>query len=224
VVLGRPLPRHVVDFAGRTQVFGRLAVAVQTPLHLQRVLRVHQRHLIHAAVTGRAADALVYVNGMVEVDEIGQVVHPRPGNRLAGHPAIAHRLQQLRVRPDLRVAVHAGPRGRNPRVTRHLHRRVAVLALQPQPLHVVLVAERNGLVRTLALTRHPGRALQLVQRHPQCNHNQSRQHKARASQSIGATVKYLRHELFPARFTCRNAAAVLAVTRTMYKIGARANE
>ena len=34
----RALPRHVVDLAGRPQVHRRIAMAVQAPLHLQRVL------------------------------------------------------------------------------------------------------------------------------------------------------------------------------------------
>ena len=41
---------------------------------------------------------------------------------------------------------------------------VAVLALQTQALHVMLVAERDRLIRPLALPRHPRRTLQLVQR------------------------------------------------------------
>ena len=70
------------------------------------------------------------------------------------------------IGPDLRMAVHAGLGRRNARVARLLHRGVAVLALQSQALHVVLVAERNRLVRPLPLPRHPRRALQLVQRSP----------------------------------------------------------
>jgi len=52
-----------------------------------------------------AADALVHMNLVAEVDEIRQVVHLDPRQRLARCPALAHRLQQLGVGPDLRMTV-----------------------------------------------------------------------------------------------------------------------
>ena len=59
-------------------VFFGVAVAVQAPLHLQRVLLPGERHLVHPAVAALAADALVDVNAVVEVDEVGQIVDARP--------------------------------------------------------------------------------------------------------------------------------------------------
>ena len=196
-ILRRLFPRHVVSLPRRPQVLRGIAMAVQTPLHLQRVLRIHQRHLVHTPVARRAAQPLVHVNLMAEINKVRQIVHLGPHKRLPARPTRPHRLQQLRVRPDLRVAVDARLGRRNPRVARLLHRRVTVLALQTQSLHVVLMAERHRLIRPLPLAGHPGRALQLVQRDPQGNHDQPRQYKAHASQSIGAAVKYLRHEYFP---------------------------
>ena len=57
-IVGRPLPGHVEDLVARPDVFRRVAMAVEAPLHLQRRLLIHQRHLVDPAVARRAADAL----------------------------------------------------------------------------------------------------------------------------------------------------------------------
>jgi hypothetical protein len=74
---------------------------------------------------------------------------------------------------------------------------MTVLALQAESLNVMLMAERHRLIRALTLPRNPRRALQLIQRDPQGNHDQPRQHQAHASQRVGAAVENLRHERFP---------------------------
>jgi hypothetical protein len=96
------------------------------------------------------------------------------------------------------MAVHAGLGGGNASIAGFLNRSVAVLALKAQSRHVMFVAEGNRLLRSLALASNPWGALQLIERYSKCNHNQTSQHQARSSQSIGAAVKYLRHECFPA--------------------------
>ena len=156
-----------------------------------------------------AAQTLVHVHGMVEVHVVRQVMHADPGNRLPGGPALPHRLQQLGIGPDLRVAVDACLGRRYAGVEAFFHRGVAVLALQPQPFHVVRVAERHGLVRPLSLPRYPRRALQLIQCHTRDDHDQTRQNKACPDQRVRTSVKYLRHECslppFPALYTVRGA-------------------
>ena len=141
---------HREDLAARPDVFLRVAVAVEAPLHLQRVLLQHQRHLVDAPVAGLAADALLHVDAVVEVDEVGQVVHARPLQRLVVAEAGAHRLEDRRVRPDLRVAVHAGLGRRDAGERRRLDRRVAVAAVDAVVEHVVLVAELHRLLDELA--------------------------------------------------------------------------
>ena len=64
----------------RPHVLLGCAVAVEAPLHLQR-LRLPERHLVDAPVAGGAADALVHVDAVVEVDEVGQVVDLDPLDR-----------------------------------------------------------------------------------------------------------------------------------------------
>ena len=90
---------HLEERLLRHQVLFRMAVAVQAPLHLQRVLLVHQRHVVHPAVAGDAGHPLGEVHAVVEEDEISQVVDPVPAQRLPLGVAVAHRRQNRRVVP-----------------------------------------------------------------------------------------------------------------------------
>src|SRR6188508_2729888 len=79
--LGR-LETHRRDFAPRPdELFGG-SMTTDAPLHLERPLLLHQRHLIDPAVAALAAHALLHVNAVIEIDKIGQVVHPNPFQRL----------------------------------------------------------------------------------------------------------------------------------------------
>jgi len=51
---------------------------------------------------------VLYVNAVVEVHEVGQVVYACPVNRLTGSEARAHRFEERTVRPLLRMTIHAG--------------------------------------------------------------------------------------------------------------------
>src|SRR5213593_3237625 len=97
--------RHVVDaedVRARPHVLLGMTMAVDAPLHLQRLLLHHQRHPIDLAVAGRAADALVDMDAVIEVHEIRKVVDARPRDRLPGPEARAHRLEERAVRENLR--------------------------------------------------------------------------------------------------------------------------
>src|SRR5262249_37419236 len=72
-VIVRRSALHVDHLLARPQVFLRTAVAVQAPFHQQRGHLVGEGHLVDSAVTAGAADPLVDVNAMVEVDEAGKV-------------------------------------------------------------------------------------------------------------------------------------------------------
>src|SRR5947209_12773964 len=126
--------RRVIDAehgVARAHVALRVAVAVDAPFHLQRLLLPHERHAIDLSVAGRAADALVQMDAVVEVHEIGQVVHARPLDRLIRSKALAHRLEKRAGGKDLRVAVHARSGRWDPGEGRLLDRRVAVAAVDP---------------------------------------------------------------------------------------------
>ena len=145
--LGRLLVAHIEHLIARPQILLRRAMAFQAPLHLQRSIVVHQRHAVDRPVAGVAAHALVDVNAVIEINEIRQIVDPGPHQRLAAAETLAHRLQQRRSRPDLRVAVHAGFGRRNAGKAGSLDRSVAIAAIDAQARHVVLVAEGHRLRR-----------------------------------------------------------------------------
>src|SRR5260370_41554586 len=92
-----------------------------------------------------ATDAFVHVNAVVEINEIRKVVDPRPHQRVAAAKAGADRLKHGRVRPDLRMAVHACFSRRNAGEAGSLYRGMAVAATQSEPAHAVMMAEGNRL-------------------------------------------------------------------------------
>ena len=120
-------------------------MTIQTPRHLQRLGLSHEGHLIDMAMASDAADSLVDVNAVVEIDELGQVVNPVPFDRFAGAVTVADRSEHRAANPHLRVAIHAGFCRRDTRERRVLNVRVAIAAIDPQPANMVLVAERNRL-------------------------------------------------------------------------------
>ena len=82
-------------------------MTLQTPLHLQRGSLVKDRHVVDLSVTGRAADAFLYVNAVIEVRVVGQVVYADPLEWFAGAEARPHGLEIWTIGPDLFVAIHA---------------------------------------------------------------------------------------------------------------------
>ena len=138
-------PSHIENLLARAQVLFRRAVTVETPFHLQRLVLPHERHAVDRAMASDAADALRYMDTMVEVNEVGKVVHSSPADRHAGLQTVAQRFQDIAVGPDLRVTVHAGRGGRYAGERRNFHRRVAVTAVDAQPGDVMLMAKRHRL-------------------------------------------------------------------------------
>src|SRR5688500_13516866 len=94
-------PRHVENSLLRPQEPFRLAMTLQTPLHLQRRGRKRDRHLIDSAVTRRTADAFVHVNTVIEICIVGKIVNANPLDRFAGAKTGAHRFEIWTVGPDL---------------------------------------------------------------------------------------------------------------------------
>lgn len=101
-------PRHVKDFVDGTDKALRLAMTFETPLHLQTLRLKRNGHFVHAPVTGRAANALLYVNCVIEIGVVGQVVDANPFDRLAGPETRAHWFQIRTIGPDLFMTTHAG--------------------------------------------------------------------------------------------------------------------
>ena len=165
---------HVEHLIAWTQIILRRPVAAQAPLHLQGFSLVHQRHLIDWPMAGIAADSLGDMNAVIEKHKIGKLVYPRPLERLARAVAGAHRLKQLGVGPDLRMAVHAGLGGRNAREAGNLHRGVAVTAIDAQSGDVMLMAEGHWLRLAHASVSDVGRTLNLITDPTQSDHHKDR--------------------------------------------------
>ncbi len=159
LVLGGPF--HVENLRLVAHKFLRRTVTGQTPFHLQRRSLIDHGHLIDAAMTGRAADAFVHVNTVIEINVVRKIVHTRPLQRLARSETGAHRLEIGTVRPNLLVAIHAD-RGRGDTCgSSRFNRRMAVAAIDPIVACVMFVAELNGLLNFNPLAGVPGRTTNL---------------------------------------------------------------
>src|SRR5262249_54770132 len=141
-----------------------------------------------------ATYTFIYVNAVIEVDEVRQIVDPRPLNGLSAAEAVAHGLQHGGVGPDQCMTFHASLRRRNAGKAGLFDRRVAVTAIEPQPGDMVLVAERDGLLRGYVLAGDVRRALQLEQRRSHRRKKKNRAKNAGPCQRIGTAVKDLCHE------------------------------
>src|SRR5664279_2093313 len=86
------------------------------------------------------------MDAVIEIDEIGHVVHAGPLQRLACAVAFADRRQHRAVLPDLRMATHADLGRRETGESRLLDGCMTIPAIDAQPAHVMLVAEWDWLV------------------------------------------------------------------------------
>ena len=114
-------------------------------------------------MAGLAADPLVDVDRMVEVHEIGEVIHARPLERTVRAVALADRLEVGALQPDLGVAVHARLRRRDPGEGGLLDGGVAIAAVDPDGPHVVRVRELDRLCAGDVLLGCVGGSLEVVE-------------------------------------------------------------
>ena len=128
----------------------------KTPLHLQCRRLVGNRHLIHTTVARRTPDAFVYMNAVVEISVVGQVMYPNPLDRFASAKAGAHWFKIGAVSPDLLVAIHARVRGGHASRRRCFYRSMAVAAINAVVSHVMFVAKLDGLLSLDPLAGVPG--------------------------------------------------------------------
>lgn len=187
------LPRHIENLLARAQIGFRIAVAIETPFHLQRLVLPHQRHAIDAAVASDAADSLIDVNAVIEINEVGQVVNPGPTNRHAGLKTVAHRLQDIAGRPDLRVTAHAGRRRRQSGERRFFDRAMAIAAVDAQSGDMMFMTKRHRLSAHDIGFGDKRRTIDLRDQPQQPADEKHHTKDTQARQSIGAAMKYLRH-------------------------------
>src|SRR3954464_9583326 len=64
--------------AGWANVLGGIAMAIKAPFHLQRCMRVRQRHLIDRSMARSAANPFVDMNLVVEVNKVRKIVQLGP--------------------------------------------------------------------------------------------------------------------------------------------------
>ena len=168
-------------------------MAIEAPIHVQRRVLVHQRHLIHRPVTRGASNPFVYVNAVIEIDEIGQPVHLHPGNRFIGAVTATHGFQIIDIAKQDGMAIHAGLCWRDSRVSRGFHAGMTVTTIDAVIAGMVFVAELNGLDTRYALVGDIGRPRHYQnsrQRQPSQN---NRSEQTKTCQKIRTSMKNLGH-------------------------------
>ena len=66
----------IVNFRGRAEVILWRAMALQAPLHVKRLGAPGDRHFVDLAMAGGTTDAFRNMDAVVEISEIGEVIHP----------------------------------------------------------------------------------------------------------------------------------------------------
>ena len=187
------LPPHIEHFRLRPDEFLGLAMTRQTPFHLQRVLLINRRHVVDLAVARRAPDSLRYVNTVIEISKLGQVVDAFPFDRFVVAEARTDGFKVRTIAPDLAVTVHTGLRRWHARGRGRLDRRVTVTTVDAIVTHVVLMAELHRLGPFKIASRQIRRAGDLrinIERRP-CKNDA--EYHAYSRDVICTLVKKLRH-------------------------------
>ena len=146
LIRGRTPPHREHLFARPEELFW-MPVTGETPLHVHVCGFPGQRHPIHPSVAGFTSDAFVHVDAVIEVDEVGKIVHSIPSNGLVLTQARTDGFEHLAVSPDLLVTVHARRCWRNTSKGAHFNGVVAIPAVDPESAHVMRVTERDRLIK-----------------------------------------------------------------------------
>ena len=168
-------------------------MTLETPFHIQRRDLIGKRHQVNSPVTGRAADALVYMNAVIEINEVGKIVHSSPLDRLARPPAFADRLEIRAVRPDLRMAIHTGLSRRNACVGKLLDGGVAVTAIDAVISDVMFMTELNGLFAGEISLSVVGGPVEFEQEPDDYCDEENRAEDANFRDKVGTSMKDLTH-------------------------------
>src|SRR6185369_7862399 len=188
---GRLLIAHVENLlAGADKLFW-CAMTLQAPLHLQGCELIHQRHLVDRAVARIAADSLVHMNAVIEIDKVGELVDASPFKRFIGAETFANRFKQCSVRPNLRVAIDTCLGRRNSCEARCLNRSMTITTINSQAGHMVLMTEGHGLRLRDSGIRDVRRALDLCHGPKQRCDNKHGTINGSPRQRIGTAMKDL---------------------------------
>lgn len=107
---GRRLPVQVGDLVQRAKIILWGAMALEAPTHAVGLGVVDDFHVVDLPMASHTTDAPINVHGMVEVNVIGGLVNPDPGNGIPGFPGFADGSQFRAEGFDLGVTIHAGLR------------------------------------------------------------------------------------------------------------------
>ena len=112
-------------------------------------------------MAGIATDSFVYMNAVIEVNEIGEIIYASPLQGFTGSETRPNRFQERTIHPDLRMTVHARFRGWNAGKTGSLYCRVAVAAINPHSPNVMRMTELDRLFAGHFCLRYIWRAVDL---------------------------------------------------------------
>jgi hypothetical protein len=151
-------PRHIRDvLVGSNKPFW-MSVAIETKAHRQTGDLINSAHLVHSTVATHATDSLVGMNGVIEVDEIRDVVHTIPRNGRPGKIASSHRFEQRALAPNLIMATHTQFRAGNAGRSRRCGGRMAIKAIDSIILDVMAMIEFDWLINRIELPSPAWRA------------------------------------------------------------------
>ena len=138
-------------------------------------------------MAGRAADSLVDVNAVIEIDIVGEAMNLDPFNGLIGPGAFPDRFEIADVIEENGMAIHAGLGGRDAGVGGRFHAGVTVPTIDAVIADVVFVAELDGLLASDALVGDVRRA-----------RNQQDTRQGKSAKRNGREQTKLRNEIYTA--------------------------
>src|SRR5258705_4828872 len=153
-----------------------------------------------------APDALLDVDAVVEVNEVGKIVDTHPVQRLAVPEAGPDRFEERRVGEQNRMTVHARLGRRNSRERRGFDRRMTVRAVDAVVGDVVHVADLERLLDEDVLAGDVARSGEHNRQQNQAPNEAKKAENADFGKCIGASTEYLRHlTLFGPTTACSSA-------------------
>ena len=201
---------HREHLAARTDELLRRAVTVEAPLHLQRVLLQHQRHLVDPPVARLASHALLHVDAVVEVDEVRQVVHPNPAQRIDRRGSSRGPVRESAPSPRSASGSSCRSWSAEFRRTPTFPPTYGSTGSRCRRRRRGGVAELNRLLDELFGARHIGRPAKDDEETDQPAGQEKDADNTDPREGIGAATKYLRHRLLTvgAPATGRHANAI----------------
>ena len=144
-----PFPVQIGDVLRRTDLGGRITMAIQAERHAQRLKMINFIHFVDRTMTFHAANPSVHVHGMIEIDKIGHAMNLNPGDGNAIGRAVPNQLQPRVILEDLIVTIHANRTGWDVGIPRFLNGIMAVAAIDAQLAGVSGMGKRNWLDRLI---------------------------------------------------------------------------